>query len=177
MGRFWVIEGKRSQSSDELFIPVKKCGGVFREGVHLRYLFITRQMSFFPVRAMCRVLQVSAAGSYDWLQRQPSVTEQRREKRTVIIRQIHAEVKGLYGSPRMHAELVSRGHRCSVNTVAKTMKSLGVQAISHSKFRVRTTDSNHEFPVAGNELDQHFAATQQSEIWLRDITYIPTREG
>jgi transposase InsO family protein len=134
-------------------------------------------MSFFPVRAMCRVLQVSVAGYYDWLQRQPSVTEQRREELTVIIRQIHAEVKGRYGSPRMHAELVARGLRCSVNTVAKAMKSLGIQAISHRKFRVRTTDSRHEFPVAGNELDQHFAATQPNEIWLSDITYIPTREG
>jgi putative transposase len=126
---------------------------------------------------MCRVLQVSPAGFYDWCHRQPSVTEQRREGLAVLIRQIHADVKGRYGSPRMHAELVARGHHCSVNTVAKVMKSLGIQAISHRKFRVQTTDSNHQFPVAANELDQHFEATKPNEVWLGDITYIPTREG
>ena len=143
----------------------------------MRYLFISRQPSFFPVRVMCRVLQVSAAGYYDWLHRPPSVTEKRRESLAEAIRSIHADVKGRYGSPRMHAELKGRGHACSVNTVAKVMKSLGIQAISHRKFRVRTTDSNHEFPVARNELDQDFTATKPNEIWLSDITYIPTREG
>ena len=134
-------------------------------------------MSSFPVRVMCRVLQVSATGFYDWLQRQPSVTEQRREELAVLIRRIHADVKGRYGSPRMHAELIARQFPCSVNTVAKVMKSLGLRAISHRKFRVRTTDSSHEFPVARNELDQDFTATKPNEIWLSDITYIPTREG
>ena len=143
----------------------------------MRYLFISRQMSSFPVRVMCRVLQVSATGFYDWLQRQPSVTEQRREELAVLIRRIHADVKGRYGSPRMHAELIARQFPCSVNTVAKVMKSLGLRAISHRKFRVRTTDSSHEFPVARNELDQDFTATKPNEIWLSDITYIPTREG
>ena len=134
-------------------------------------------MSSFPVRVMCRVLQVSATGFYDWLQRQPSVTEQRREELAVLIRRIHADVKGRYGSPRMHAELIARQFPCSVNTVAKVMKSLGLRAISHRKFRVRTTDSSHELPVARNELDQDFTATKPNEIWLSDITYIPTREG
>ena len=143
----------------------------------MRYLFISRQPSFFPVRAMCRVLRVSAAGYYDWLQRQPSVSEQRREDLAEAIRTIHAEMKGRYGSPRMHAELKARGHSCSVNTVAKSMKLLGIQAISHRKFRVRTTDSNHEFPIASNELDQDFTATKPNQIWLSDITFIPTREG
>ena len=134
-------------------------------------------MSSFPVRVLCRVLQVSAAGFYDWLQRQPSVTEHRREELAVAIRQIHADVKGRYGSRRMPAELVARGHSCSVNTVAKGVKSLGVRAISHRQFRVRTTDSNHQFPVAANTLNQEFTATAANQVWLSDITFIPTREG
>ena len=71
----------------------------------MRYLFLSRQPSFFPVRVMCRVLQVSAAGYYDWLHRPPRVTEKRRESLAEAIRSIHADVKGRYGSPRMHAEL------------------------------------------------------------------------
>jgi putative transposase len=134
-------------------------------------------VSSFPVRVLCRVLQVSAAGYYDWLHRQPSVTEQRREELAVVIRQVHADVKGRYGSRRMHAEVVARGHPCSVNTVAKVMKAVGIQAISHRRFRVRTTDSAHPFPVAANVLDQQFVATEPDQVWLSDITYIPTREG
>ena len=143
----------------------------------MRYAFISRQMSSFPVRVLCRVLQVSAAGYYDWARRQPSVTEQRREELATAIRGIHADVKGRYGSRRMHAELLARQFPCSVNTVAKIMKSLGIQAISHRRFRVRTTDSRHQFPVAGNELGQDFTATRPNEVWLSDITFIPTRQG
>jgi putative transposase len=143
----------------------------------VRYSFISRQRSSFPVRVLCRVLQVSAAGYYDWARRQPSVTERRRDELAAAIRGIHADVKGRYGSRRMHAELKARGHSCSVNSVAKVMRSLGIQAISHRRFRVRTTDSDHEFPVAGNVVNQDFTATKPNEVWLSDITFIPTREG
>ncbi len=126
---------------------------------------------------MCDVLEVSTSGYYDWVERQPSVTEKRRDELAGEIRTIHAEVKKRYGSPRMHAELVARGHPCSVNAVAKIMKGLGIQAISHKKFRVCTTDSNHDFPIAANVVDRDFTATKPNEIWLSDMTYIPTREG
>jgi transposase InsO family protein len=141
------------------------------------YSFIRGSSSLFPVRAMCRVLEVSPAGYYASLERQPSVTEKRREELAGEIRAAHVEVKRRYGSPRMHAELKARGHACSVNTVAKIMKELGIQAISHRKFRVTTTDSNHDFPVAANVVDQDFTASKPNEIWLADITYIPTDEG
>ena len=126
---------------------------------------------------MCRVLEVSHSGYYDWIERQPSVTEKRRAELAAEIRTIHAAAKKRYGSPRMHAELVARGHSCSVNAVAKIMKGLGIQAISHKKFRVSTTDSNHGFPVAPNVVDRDFAALKPNEVWLADITYVPTREG
>jgi putative transposase len=143
----------------------------------MKYSFIHRQLSSFSVRVMCRVLEVSPAGFYAWRQRQPSVTEQNRDALAKEIQTIHAEMKQRYGSPRMHAELTARGHQCSVNTVARIMKELGIQAISHRKFRVQTTDSNHKLPVAPNELDQKFTATEPNRIWLTDITYIPTRQG
>ena len=126
---------------------------------------------------MCRVLEVSHSGYYDWVERQPSVSELRRDELAAEIRAIHSAVKKRYGSPRMHAELVAKGRACSVNTVAKIMKGLGIQAISHKKFRVSTTDSNHDFPVAPNVVDRDFTALKSNEIWLADITYVPTREG
>ena len=126
---------------------------------------------------MCRVLGVSPSGYYDWVERQPSVREKRRDELAAEIRTIHAAVKKRYGSPRMHAELVAQGHACSRNTVAKIMKGLGIQAISHKRFRVSTTDSNHDFPVAPNVVNRDFAAAKADEVWLTDITYVPTREG
>ncbi len=126
---------------------------------------------------MCRLLEVSPAGYYAWIDRPPSVTEKRRDALAAHIRTIDAAVKKRYGSPRMHAELEARGQGCSVNTVARIMKGLGIRAISHKRFRVRTTDSNHDFPIAANRLEQDFTATKPNAIWLADITYVPTREG
>ena len=64
-----------------------------------------------------------------------------------------------------------------MNAVAKIMKGLGIQAISHKEFRVSTIDSNRDFPVAPNVVDRDFTALKSNEIWLADITYVPTREG
>ena len=143
----------------------------------MKHSFIRQNSSAFPVRSMCQVLGVSSAGYYDWFDREPSAVDKRREELVGEIRTVHAEMKRRYGSPRMHAELQSRGHACSVNTVAKIMKGLGIQAISHRKFRVSTTDSNHDFPVAANVVDRDFTASKPNEIWLSDMTYIPTQEG
>jgi len=143
----------------------------------VKYAFIRQNSSAFPARSMCQVLGVSSAGYYAWIDREPSAADKRREELADEIRTAHADVKRRYGSPRMHAELNARGHACSVNTVAKIMKGLGIQAISHRKFRVCTTDSNHEFPVAANVVDQDFTASKPNEVWLSDITCVPTQEG
>lgn len=143
----------------------------------MKYSFIRQNSSAFPVRSMCLVLGVSSAGYYAWFDREPSAAHKRREELAGEIRTAHADVKRRYGSPRMHAELNARGQACSVNTVAKIMKGLGIQAISHRKFRVSTTDSNHDFPVADNVVDRDFTASKPNEVWLTDITYVPTQEG
>jgi len=92
------------------------------------------------------------------------------------IKIIHREVKARYGSPRIHAELVSRGEPCCINTVAKLMRRLGVAAKTKRKFRC-TTDSNHDRPVAENVVDRDFEPEAPNQVWTADVTYIPTREG
>lgn len=64
-----------------------------------------------------------------------------------------------------------------MNAVAKVVRSLGIRAISHRRFRVRTTDSSHEVPVAGNAADRDFTAAGPSDVGPSDVTVIPTREG
>jgi putative transposase len=140
------------------------------------YAFIDDHRGEWSVAQLCDALDVSTAGYYSWRERDASQQQQRREELTVEIQAVHAEVQARYGSPRMHAELVERGHDCCVNTVARIMREAGIAAKTKRKFR-HTTDSNHKLPVAENLLDRHFDPTSKNESWVTDITYISTREG
>jgi len=119
---------------------------------------------------------VSRSGFYAWRSRAAGAAEVRRGELTDELRAIHAQVKAHYGSPRMHAELVDRGHPCCVNTVARLMREAGIAAKTKRKFR-QTTDSNHGRPVAENVLDRDFEPEEPNAAWVCDVTYIPTREG
>jgi transposase InsO family protein len=141
------------------------------------YRFIDDHKDQWPVRLLCDTLEVAPAGYYAWRQRPSSAQRQRQDALLVEIRAVHAEVKARYGSPRIYKELVARGHDCCVNTVAKLMRDNDIRAKTARKFRVRTTDSNHDLPVADNLLDRQFNPSQANEAWVADITYIPTREG
>jgi putative transposase len=143
----------------------------------MTFRFIEEHKGQWPVRLLCETLAVSPAGYYAWRQCPRSAQEQRRDTLLVEIRAVHAEVKARYGSPRIHAELAARGHDCCVNTVAKLMRENGIAAKTARKFRCTTTDSDHDLPVAENLLDRQFNPSVANEVWLADITYIPTREG
>jgi putative transposase len=140
------------------------------------FRFIDAHRREWPVRLLCETLGVSPAGYYAWRGRPASARRQRRDALVVEIRAVHAEVKGRYGSPRVHAELVARGQACCVNTVAKLMRQLGIAARAAKKFRC-TTDSDHDLPVAENLLGRQFDPASPNEAWVADITYVPTREG
>jgi putative transposase len=89
---------------------------------------------------------------------------------------IHAEVRHCYGSPRMAAELNDRGIPCSENFVAERMRAGGIRARMARRF-VRTTDSRHGSPVAGNVLDRAFTPAGPNEAWAADMTDLPTADG
>jgi putative transposase len=143
----------------------------------MTFRFIEEHKDHWPIRLLCETLEVSPAGYYAWRQRPRSAQEQRQDTLLVEMRAIHVEFKARYGSPRMHAELVARGHACCVNTVAQLMRDHGIVAKSARKFRITTTDSNHDLPVAENLLGRQFDPAAPNEAWVADITYIPTREG
>jgi len=123
------------------------------------------------VNVMCEVLEVSRSGFYAWRRRKESQRAQRQRELVAEMKTIHEDRDMRnYGSPRMHDELVSRGHSVSENTVASLMRQHGLRASCAKKFRV-TTDSRHSLPVAENVLNR------ADRIWLADITYIWTQEG
>ena len=142
----------------------------------MTFRFIDEHRDRWPVRLLCETLEVSPAGYYAWRGRPRSAQERRHDALLVEMRAIHAEVKGRYGSPRMHAALVARGHGCCVNTVAQLMRQAGIAAKTARKYRC-TTDSNHDRPVADNLLGRQFDPAGPNEAWVADITYIPTGEG
>src|SRR5262249_53143614 len=141
-----------------------------------RFAWIQQQQGG-SVTMMCRILKVSRNGYYDWLGRPASVRALRHDELARQIQRIHQESRGLYGSPRVHQELLAQGVKVSLNTVAKIMKALGLCSRIRRKFKPRTTDSAHGLPVAGNLLARQFNPLSLNLSWCSDITYIFTGEG
>jgi transposase InsO family protein len=125
---------------------------------------------------MCRVLGVSTSGFYIWRRNTGSSREKQNVKLVTHIKAVHEESRKTYGSPRIHAELCSRGIRCGKNRVARLMRQKGIQARHKRKFKA-TTDSNHHLPVYDNCLNRAFDVASANMSWAADITYIRTREG
>ena len=125
---------------------------------------------------MCEVLRVSRSGYYSWLNR--SESDRSKDNRQLLrdVRMVHGQSRRIYGSPRVAIELNESGVSCSVNRVARLMRSAGIRAKTKRKYRV-TTNSKHNYPVAPNLLNRQFAVDRPNQVWLSDITYIRTTEG
>ena len=131
----------------------------------------------YPIRLMCRVLNVSVSGYYAWKYRKPSAQQQRREKLSDAVETFHADSKRAYGYRKIHEDIVERfDEPCCLETVRRIMKEKGLRSTRGRKFVV-TTDSNHTMPVAENILDRDFEANAPNQKWAADITYIPTHQG
>src|SRR3954462_7173152 len=131
--------------------PPKKSRRLLRQPAELTFRFIEEYKGDCPVAWACDALAVSESGYHAWAARPASASELRREGLVAAIEEVHAEVKGRYGSPRMAAELNARGHDCAGNTGAKRRGENDIRAGAPGGF-VRTTDSRHGLPVADNLL-------------------------
>jgi len=125
---------------------------------------------------MCRVLCASKSRYYQWRQSGVSPRLVRQQQLLAMIRKIHAESRGNYGSPKIYRELRKGGIVVNHKTVEELMKKHGIQAKRRKKFKA-TTNSKHNLPVAENLLDRQFEAKRLNQAWVGDITYIPTEEG
>jgi transposase InsO family protein len=143
----------------------------------VKYQFIAAHREEFEITVMCRMLAVSRSGYYAWLKRPTSPRKMADQELAQHIKDIHQQSRQTYGSPRIQAELAENGINCSHKRVARLMRDEELWAKQRRKFKVTTTDSAHNYPVAPNRLDQNFRASRPNEKWLVDITYIPTAEG
>jgi putative transposase len=142
----------------------------------MRFRFIEDHRTVFPVRVMCAVLEVSASGYYAWRERPDSRRAAANRELLTEVRRVHADSRRRYGSPRVHAVLRREGRRVGRNRIARLMRRHRIQARQKRRFR-KTTDSNHAFPLAPNLLARQFTATAPNQVWLADITCLPTLEG
>lgn len=125
---------------------------------------------------MCQVLGVSSSGYYDWRERLPSQREQQDKILLRQIEKIHQAGRGTYGSPKIHKVLRQMGYCCGRNRVIRLREQAGLRAKRLRCFK-RTTRRNQADAIAPNLLKQRFIATAPNQLWLADITGVPTQEG
>jgi transposase InsO family protein len=125
---------------------------------------------------MCKLLNVSRSGYYAWRNRPESRRSRQNRALEDKIRVLHKASHCIYGSPRVHRDLVEAGVRCGKNRVARIMRNAGIRSRTKKKFKA-TTNSKHNFPVAPNLLKQNFTVQSSDQVWVGDITYVLTDEG
>ncbi len=141
------------------------------------YRIMAQWREHYPVAAMAEVYGVSTSGFYDWIGREPSARERRRDGLAEQVREAFHDASGIYGSRKLTRELVERKIDVCRNTVAELMRDQGLRSRAQKRRHVTTTDSSHPEPTAPNTLGRDFAATAPDQKRAADITYIETAEG
>jgi len=143
----------------------------------VKFGFVDEHRKVWPVRVMCEVLGLSPSGYYAWRGRPESRRATANRALLEDIRLIHAESSGTYGSPRVHAILRGHGRRVGRSRIERLMRRAGLRGLAALPRRARTTDSRHGYPIAPNRLGRNFTPQAPNQVWLADLTYIPTGEG
>jgi putative transposase len=130
----------------------------------------------FPIATMARVLGVSTAGYYAWQSRPPSARCIADDALLKQVRTIHAVSRGTYGAPRVHAELRAEGRAVGTKRIARLMRAAGIVGVSRRR-GVVTTQRDRAVRPAPDLVDRNFTADRPNQLWVADITYIPTSAG
>ena len=141
-----------------------------------RYRFIDAEQAVYPIARICRVVGVSRSGYYAWRHRGISIRQQADQMLGDQITVIHTQSRHTYGSPRVHAALQQAGTRCGRKRVARLMRQACLVGCRRGR-RTRTTQSDPTHMPAPNLVNRAFRVTEPDQLWVGDITYIPTWEG
>jgi len=140
------------------------------------YRAIEAERANFSVNMMCQCMGVSSSGFYAWRSRKPSSRAKRDAVLRARITTIHKKSRGTYGSPRVLRDLRAEGFRVGRKRIARLMADEGIVGREKRAFK-KTTDSNHDNPIAANVLDRNFTVDAPDKAWVADITYIRTHTG
>lgn len=138
----------------------------------MKFDWIKANSSSFSVKKMCEILEISRSRFYEFCKNPISAIRKRDEPILAEIQRIHKEHEGRYGSPRIASEIRDSLFQAGVNKVARIMRENGIFGRICRKYKVVTTDSNHDHPIAENILNRNFNAEKPNEKWVSDITYV-----
>jgi len=142
----------------------------------VKYAFISQHRGEFDIAVMCRVLEVSKSGFYDWSKRDHDSKRAQEQELIEKIGKIHEGSRKTYGSPRIFKVLKGLGEKIGKGRVEKLMRENDIRAKQKRKFKA-TTDSKHSLSIAPNVADRNFEVGAANKLWCSDITYIWTTEG
>jgi putative transposase len=129
------------------------------------------------VKELCGLFEVSASGYYAWGRKKPSKRAVADQTLVGQIQKVHTSSRRTYGSPRITRTLRKQGLKCGRKRVARLMRQKGLHGAQKARFRPRTTDSRHGQPISPNRLADQPGVDRVNQVWVSDITYIPTLEG
>lgn len=142
----------------------------------MKYAFIRTQCKEYKIVRLCEALEVSTSRYYDWLDRPESNRSQENRYLTTRIRFMHTRSRGVYGLPKIHRDLVADDERCSINRVARLMRSSDIQSKLARKF-VLTKNSRNTLEPAPDLLRRDFVYSEPNKVWVTDTTFVPTPKG
>jgi putative transposase len=137
---------------------------------------VSANQALFPIATMARVLGVWTAGCYAWRSRPPSARSIADDALLKQVRTIHALSRGTYGAPRVHAELRAEGRAVGTKRIARLMRAAGIVGVNRRRGLV-TTQRDRDARPAPDLVDRNFTADRPNQLWVADITYVPTAAG
>ena len=159
---------------------LKKIRGLVRPGSELdaeeAFRFVASHQAMHDVTKLCRALDRSPSGFYAWREREPSEREKADAELTLKIQLAHEQSRATYGVPRVHAVLAAEGIHVGKKRVARLMKLAGLEGISRRR-KYSTTTRDRDVRPAPDLVDRKFVATAPNQLWVADITYVPTWVG
>ena len=140
------------------------------------FRFVEQERASFPVTTMCRVLGVSPSGYWAWRTRRPSARSVADAALSRRITEIHAQSRGTYGAPRVHAELAAEGVGCGRKRIARLMQGAAIAGVHRRRFRATTVRDPDAAP-APDLVRRDFSADGPDRLWVADITALPSWQG
>lgn len=142
----------------------------------MKYAFIEAQRRHWRVTSLCRAMQVSRSGYYSWRCRMPSTRERANLTLLPQLREQHLQTRRAYGALKMWQHLLRLGIACGKHRVAKLRRLHGLESLRQKRRRA-TVAARHGHAHAPRLIHAPFKADQSNEVWLGDVTFIPTRQG
>ena len=142
-----------------------------------RFAFVDQERALYDVTVLCRLLKVSRSGFYAWLTRPVSKRALADEVLTEQIRTAFTTNRSIYGAPRIHAELADLDVHVGRKRIARLMRADGIVGCHRRKRSFSITRQNPKAPVAADLVDRQFIADRPDELWVADVTYVPTVQG